>query len=116
MAARIVHFGLDECSRVLVLQRAGYDVEVCPDSLRELNHLLQEPADAVVLSENGTEHVVEAASLSRSITLAPIVLFKDAASFRDDSTFDIVIPALTPPAQWLERIAEVIKHNHTLRQ
>lgn len=109
MQAKIVHFGSDECSRVLVLQGAGYAVSVCGTSIDALKTaLLQGPTDAVIVSENGTECIQEAVSVSRLLSPALLILFEDVTGTEDTSNFNLVIPPLAAPSNWLREIAQLI--------
>ncbi len=112
MQAKIVHFGSDECSRVLVLQGAGYAVSVCGTSIGALKGaLLQGATDAVIVSEIGTECIQEAVSVSRLLSSAPLVLFEDVIGTEDTSIFDLTIPPLSSPSEWLREIAQLIANS-----
>ena len=52
MPVRVIHFGPDDCHRLMVLESAGYAVENC-DCLAKLPRLLADSAemDAVLVSE-----------------------------------------------------------------
>jgi hypothetical protein len=115
MAAMVVHFGTDSCSRVLVLEHAGYDVDHCPSlvTLRSTLKVGPQP-DAVVMTEDPRASRREAISLVRSHSVAPLVLFQTVGPTVDESEFDLVIPVLTPPREWLEKIAATIERSHAL--
>ena len=116
MAARIFHFGGDGCNRLAVLQLAGYQVDNC-DSLPDLLAALidDQPADAVVITEltgDPEEVVVETA---REHCHAPIILFQSPDCHCLVADFDLVIPTLTPPRWWLDKIAAMIEHSKAIR-
>lgn len=115
MAARIIHFGADSCSRLLVLEHAGYDVDDCP-SVIKLGSALSagRNADAVLMTEDPRASRHEAISLVRSHSSAPLVLFQTAGPTFDEPEFDLVIPVLTPPREWLEKIAATIERSRAL--
>jgi hypothetical protein len=115
MAARIVHFGADSCSRLLVLEHAGYDVDHCPTVLM-LDSALKtgREADAVLMTEDPRASRREAISLVRSYSAAPLVLFQTVGPTFDEPEFDLVIPVLTPPREWLEKIAATIESSRAL--
>lgn len=109
MAARILHFGQDECNRVIVLRSAGYSVEACP-SLPNLDAALRKDAepDAVVFSERHAPARHNGLTLVRSGSSAPVILFEHTLYYPDEPEYDLVIPNLTPVQEWLDRIAAII--------
>ncbi len=116
MGARIIHFGFDDCHRVPVLRCAGYSIADC-QSIAQLHAALQstEEARAVVMARVQDLAPQRAVSITRAISTAPMVLFPCGAADLDESEFDLVIPALTPPEQWLSDIADLIQRCHSLR-
>jgi hypothetical protein len=115
MAARIIHFGTDSCSRLLVLEHAGYDVDDCP-SLIKLDSALaaRRSAAAVLMTEDPRVPRREAITLVRSRSSAPLILFQTVAPSVDELEFDLVIPVLTPPREWLEKIAAIIERSRSI--
>jgi hypothetical protein len=119
MADRIVHFGTDACHRLLVLQDAGYAVNDC-HSILELRSALEERHQTAAIVMTGSPGTVgrtagrTAVRLARSCSHAPLILFRDGNDEGDKSEFDLVIPALTPPSEWLEAIATVIERCRAL--
>lgn len=119
MAARVIHFGLDNCHRRDVLRRDGYEVTE-PSSLLELITYLRNATlsfDAVVLSED--EEMVPASVLRaiRSETGAPVILFRRTNRQLDESGFTRVIEVLTSPVKWLHELEQVIaEHRSSVSQ
>lgn len=115
MSARIVHFGTDSCSRLLVLEHAGYHVEHCP-SVARLGFALTagREADAVVITEDPKTPRREAITLIRSHSSAPLILFQTTGSGYNEADFDLVIPVLTPTREWLEKIAAAIERSRSV--
>jgi hypothetical protein len=116
MADRILYFGRDDCNRIIVLRRAGYDIHTCP-SLVTLDTALQDrpEPDAVVIP--GVVPMPErhnAVTLVNSLSSAPLVLFESGYDGPDESEFDLVIPNLTPPEEWLESISQTIERSRVL--
>lgn len=115
MAARIVHFGADECARLTVLESVGYQVDACGTSIARLVAQLQAcAADAVLVTESRTTKIKEAVTVSRANTPAPLVLFEDASCRHESLSFDVIIPPLTPPADWLREIHRVIEQSRKI--
>jgi len=110
MAPRVVHFGCDDCRRLLVLHMAGYAVDDCPSILNLRSALLDSrQADAVVFSEQDEKERREAITLARSQSSAPLILFETSNGPGDEAEFDLVIPPLTPPHEWLAKLAAAIQ-------
>jgi hypothetical protein len=116
MAARVIHFGPDDCHRLIVLQSAGYAVDAC-NSLGQLRASLTagDKADAVVMSDAEGVAPEEVASVARDHSLAPVVLFRGTNRVYEDSRFDLVVHTLTPPEVWLSEVNELIAKGRVLR-
>ena len=110
MDVQIIHYGVDDCHRVPVLQFAGYAISDCRSSIAQLRAVLQSTQNAGAVVMTGIEELApqRAVSIARSISTAPLVLFPGNASGIVEPEFDLVIPALTPPEQWLSEMAELI--------
>ena len=111
--ARILQFGEDTCHRSSVLEGAGYAVDRC-HTITEFRSLLSspKPPDAVVITEEEGAATLEAIAAETSL---PVILFAEAEDTYPDSAFDLVIPVLTSPANWLAKIRETIEHSRVLR-
>lgn len=115
MGLGIVHFGMDDCNRLMVLQNAGYAVDSC-SSLEHLRFIFNRtplPA-AIVMAEHRADAHHDAIAFVRSHPPVPLVLFQSAIWSDDESQFDLVIPPLTPPDEWLEKIAALIKRTQAM--
>lgn len=44
-AAKVLHFGTDDCHRLLVLRNVGYSLDLCP-TVEEFHSVLQKRTDA----------------------------------------------------------------------
>lgn len=109
MATRVIHFGPDDCHRRMVLQSAGYSVDEC-HTLSELRVRLLTGSGfgAVVMSEVEGLAPEDAAALARMHGHVPVVLFRGTNLSYEDSEFDLVIHALTPPEVWLNEVDSLI--------
>lgn len=115
MAARIVHFGADNCSRLLVLEHAGYEIDHCPSVVKlGLALTTERDADAVIVTADPKAPRHEVIALVRSRCASPLILFQTAGSGYDEPDFDLVIPALTPTHEWLEKIAAIIERSRSI--
>jgi len=116
MAARIVHFGVDESFRLAILSSAGFEVEDCDSSIPQFTDALRKHPDAIVLSEDEGFNCAaqKAATLARSECKAPVILFRSAGSGHEYSQIDLIIPSLTEPSIWLQAIHKTIQRSRTL--
>jgi hypothetical protein len=114
MDARIVHFGFDDCHRLMVLRGAGYSVEECT-GIVQLSAVLSgsEEVDAVVFAENDGDVPRGAILLIRTKSTAPVILFesKDRNYGNSEIEFDLVVPAVSNPAQWLRDVERVVEQS-----
>ncbi len=107
--AKIIHFGEDSCHRLMVLEGVGYSVERC-ESVENIEFSLRSPdrPDAVVISDECGKASRVVAYLANMDLPIPLILFAGTHESDTDPTFDLVIPALTSPSNWLSRIEETI--------
>jgi hypothetical protein len=113
MAARILHFGLDQCHRIAVLRRAGFYVTEAA-SLYEVHLLFRSrlPFDAVVVSEDDRTDPREVLELVQRKTKVPVLLFRKANREIDRRGFSYVSQPLDSPGHWLnERALLVVGHS-----
>jgi hypothetical protein len=108
-ANRIAHWGADKYYRIAVLKGAGYAVEKC-NSLAQLHALLTGVwgIAAVVVSECDGDTPYDAISLTRSNSTAPLILFQSGNPHYDDAEFDLIVPGLTDPSEWLSAITGLL--------
>jgi hypothetical protein len=114
LAATIVHFGEDPCFRVPVLRSAGYTVAAC-ESLDQLAILLSGDAEAIAFEDEPDFPTREAVALARARSSAPVVLFRNVPELLVPDEFDLVIPSLTAPEDWLKKIANLLEHSRAIR-
>lgn len=110
MAASVLHVGIDDCNRALVLRDNGYSVEVCP-TFEEFRSTIEQRSDAeaVLVTERPGRERNEIVTLTRSWSRAPLVLF--SSSYEEATEFDLLIPPLVHPSEWLRRIATIIEQS-----
>ena len=116
MAARVIHFGVDDCYRLSVLRRAGYDIDDCRN-LVQLRAALESKreADAVMVNDSSGSIPEFVISLARSRSTAPIILFPNSSRTYSTEPVDLVVPSFTPPEDWLLDLANLIVRSRTLR-
>jgi hypothetical protein len=116
MAARVLCFGVDDCNRSLVLRQVGYEVDRCPN-LIEFRALIRERADAeaVVFTQGPGSDRRQVVTLTREHLHARLVLFNNSYARADEADFDLIIPPLTPPGEWLRQIAALIERGRGLK-
>jgi hypothetical protein len=110
MAARVLHFGWDECYRVQVLRSVGLEVKES-DSLDRLSLDLKgnKPIDAVVVSEDDCRSAERVADLVRRHCAAPLILFRRHGDGLDQSKFDRVYASFAPPQVWVGETTALIE-------
>ncbi len=110
MASRLVHYGTDECLRLMVLSHTGYSVEASGTSIPSFIRLLiREATDVIAISEDDRDCNPEAVKISRLLSCAPVVLFEGFDRNSNLPGVDLAIPRGTLPGQWLHEIARVIQ-------
>lgn len=114
MATTIIHFGEDTCFRLPVLRSAGYTVEEC-ESLDVFAGLLNGNTDAVMLEEEPEISAPRVVTLIRARSSAPIILFRNGGIQSASDGFDLIIPALTAPEDWLRQIADLLEQSRAVR-
>jgi hypothetical protein len=110
MFTRVIHFGPDDCHRLMVLRSAGYEVEDC-DSPLQLSALLSSgaSAEAVIMSDGeGVSHE-EALAVARTHSNLPLILFRSTNRAYEEFEFDLVVQVLTPPEAWLNDVDALIE-------
>ncbi len=110
MAAKVIHYGADDCHRLMVLRSAGYSVDEC-HSLVQLRDCLARGAQADALLLSDAEGVVpnDAIALARTQSSAPVVLFRSTTLAYEDTGVDLIVHSLTPPEVWLEEVDALLE-------
>src|SRR6266700_231459 len=116
VAVRVIHFGVDDCHRLKVLRSAGYTVRECSNLLQLQASLLEDgEAEAVFMSEGAGMPPEAAVLLTRTLSPAPLVLFKGPNGHCNESGFDLVVQTLTPPDAWLEELDALVAQSREIR-
>lgn len=114
----MIHFGADDCSRVLVLQNSGYSVHQC-SIIPELKSALDAPfrPAAALFSDSSRLTRFEAVSLVRDRAFPPpIIFFSHSFDSEDEQSWpDLLVPPFTSPERWLRWVASVIEQSRALR-
>lgn len=115
MAARVIHYGVDNCHRLTILRSLGYSVDDC-SSLLQLREALTagNKTGAVFITEDEPQGCQAAVSLAKSCTSAPLVLFRRSNADCCEGSFDLVIESLTPPQDWLHAVQGLITRCRSL--
>jgi hypothetical protein len=115
MAARVIHFGPDDCHRLMVLRSAGFAVDGCLSLAQFRASLLNgSHVDAVLLSDGEGIAPEDAAVLARSCSSAPVVLFSGTDRTYEGATFDLIVHSLTAPEVWLHEVDALIANSRLL--
>jgi hypothetical protein len=115
-AARVIHFGADQAHRSQVLRSAGYEVEECA-TLPCLARVLRDGkvTDLICISEAQDQPAEGAVAFARGFDGTPLVLFRAANHAYLQRDWDLEVPTLTPPTEWLGEVAELIARSRTIR-
>src|SRR5690348_18460840 len=115
MTARVIHFGEDRWHRISLLRKIGLAVDLCetPGELVATLCTGTDP-DAILISQSRLFDPFTAKSLARSVSRAPVVLFPYHGHDPVDSEFDLVIPPLTRPDEWLQELWKLIEQSREL--
>jgi hypothetical protein len=110
MFARVIHFGQDDCHRLMVLRSAGYLVKDCL-SLNQLRAALEtaDVPDAVLMGDCDGAIASEVTAIARDHSARVMVLFRNDNLALEGSGFDLIVPCLTPPEVWLEQLDVLIE-------
>jgi hypothetical protein len=110
LAARVIHYGADDCHRLMVLRIAGYSVDEC-HSLVQLRDCLARggQVDALLLSDSEGIEPNEAIALARTHSSAPVILFRSTTLAYQDTGVDLIVHTLTAPEVWLEEVDALIE-------
>jgi hypothetical protein len=113
MSRKLLTFGYDACHRWAVLRLAGFTVHAC-QSIGELRELLMtsQDVDAVVMVEDIVSIPQEAIVAAISYFDGPLVLFEARMQGSRDA-FDLRVPILTGPTEWLLEVEKLIEKTHS---
>jgi hypothetical protein len=113
-AARVLHFGDDECHRLTVLRQAGYDAGICRSGPQLIEHVQQAVHDAILFPDLPDEDLQ--LNDLRSRTSIPFVLFGSPLDPAQSVPFDLIISPITSPVAWLQHLALTIERARRLRE
>jgi CheY-like chemotaxis protein len=112
-AARLLHFGEDECNRLAVLQKAGYEVATCQSGPELVRRVEDGNLDAVLFGHDPGSLPLEQVRLAAAI---PFVLFGTLVERAQAETYDLIVEPITSPHEWLERLSEIIERSRAIRE
>jgi hypothetical protein len=112
MSRKLLTFGYDACHRWAVLRVAGFTVHAC-QSIGELRERLMtsRDVDAVVMVEDIVSIPQEAILAAKSYFDGPLVLFEARLQKEFRDCFDLCVPILTGPSEWLPQIEALIEND-----
>jgi hypothetical protein len=116
VAAKVIHFGVDDCYRINVLRRAGYDITQC-SNLVQFRAALDSDADAdvVMVTDGDGLMSLQAISMAHARCSAPIIVFPNPGRAYRVEGIDLMVPLFTPPEEWLLDLANLIVRNRVIR-
>ena len=112
VAAKVIHFGADDCHRLMVLRSAGYFVDDCQSLVQLRNRLAKDDAaDALLISDAEGVEPNEAIALARTHPSAPVILFRSTTLAYQEAGVDLIVHTLTPPEVWLPEVDALIERS-----
>jgi hypothetical protein len=114
MSRKLLTFGYDACHRWAVLRVAGFTLHAC-QSISELRERLMvaRDVDAVVMVEDIVSVPPEALLYAKAYFDGPLVLFEARFQSNYRDSFDLCVPILTGPSEWLPQIEAVIEKDRS---
>ena len=115
-AAKVIHFGCDDCYRIQVLRHVGYEVRES-DSLECLRLELERrnDVDAVIVAGVPPQRAEQAADTVRRYSDAPLILFRRPDDTLDESRFERVNSWLSRENYWLYTTAVLVMQSMETR-
>ncbi|HEV2135498.1 MAG TPA: hypothetical protein VGR47_14790 [Terracidiphilus sp.] len=114
----ILHFGDDLCQRIPVMEAAGLMVLQSEISIPAI-HTAFDQGDsfsAVIFHCDIVAPPEPAIQEARILSQAPFIFFQNSAVACDESEFNLVIPPLTPPSIWLQKLVELVEDFRVIRE
>lgn len=117
MATTILYVGEDLRRRIPVMETAGFVVFQSEVKIKAIHIAFDREKDysAIVFHNDIAAVPEDAVQETRSLSDAPVVLFQNL-TVACDGEFDLVIPALTPPDIWLQKLRDVIQASRGVRE
>ena len=114
--ATILHVGEDLCQRIPVMETAGLTVLQSETAISAIHSAFDQvdTFSAVIFHSDIAAPPEPTVQETRTLCEAPLVLFQNPAVSCDETDFNLVIPPLTPPAIWLQKLLEVIQSSREL--
>jgi hypothetical protein len=114
MSRKLLTFGYDACHRWAVLRVAGFTLHAC-QSISELRERLMSSrdVDAVVMVEDIVSIPQEALLYAKAYFDGPLILFEARLQSNYRDSFDLSVPILTGPSEWLLQIEALIEKDRS---
>jgi len=116
MGSRVIHFGPDDCHRLMVLRSAGYAIDDCRSLIQLRDCLAGGPAaEALLMSDSVEAAPLEAVALARAHPTLPVIFFCSTNLSYEELGVDLVVHCLTPPEVWLDEVDSLIEKCRLMR-
>src|SRR5581483_5023207 len=115
-APHILHFGINDRYRGVVLRSVGYSVQEC-STPSELLQVFEPGAhtDLICISEDLVElPPLEVLAVTKRKCNVPVAFFRGTSRTYSGFKFDLEIEALTPPAKWLSDVRRILAGSREL--
>lgn len=113
----LLFVGPDLCSREPVLTAFGYQLLHCDcDPLAVFDVLTQSTVDAILFTCDPKPPAALILSAARAASDAPAILFAHNTADYNAEHYDLVLPSLCSPHDWLPALADLIASNRDLQR
>ena len=112
----ILHIGEDLCQRSPVMETVGLVVVQTEIDIPAIRRAFDDghTFSSVVFQSDISSPPQPTVRETRRLTEAPFVLFQNPAVICDEDEFNLVVPPLTPPAVWLQKLVQLIEDSRRL--
>lgn len=116
--AALLYVGDDFFHRIPVMEKAGLAVVSSEDSISTIQTALGNGIAFSAITFHCDFFLIppEIVQTARTHSASPLVLFSNPLLNCDESEFDLVIPAMTPPTLWIQKLRELIQASILLRE
>lgn len=116
MSGVVIHFGVDSSYRLPLLQNAGFEVVNCGTSLPDFTRAIDSHEVCAVAVSQDSSNELQVIKEVRSIKPVPVIVFARVGAPERFPDVDLVIPALTPPPNWLKQIAVLLQKSREIAE
>jgi hypothetical protein len=116
--ANILYVGTNICHRIPIMESAGLTVCQSEDSIPAIRNAFAHGESFSVITFHTDVSALPwgVVSVTRTLSVAPLVLFENPYIYCEKSNFDLVVPAFSSPSCWLKKLHDVIEASRKLQE